>query len=102
MELQEQIQKIKRQLAIGDDRQDLILSDLLKGWMQTACSICNRDEPTDTMAEIVSDITISAYRKRGGEGMTGHSAGGQSYSYQNLRDELFWRLIQANQRVYRV
>lgn len=102
MELQEQIQKMKRQLAMEDDRQDLILSDLLKGWLQTACAICNRDEPTDTMAQIAMDITIAAYRKRGGEGMTAYSAGGQSYAYQNLRDELFQRLIQANQRVYRV
>jgi hypothetical protein len=102
MNIQDEIQKIKRQLAISDDKQDFILLDLFQDWLNTACSICNRLEPVPALVSIVRDITISSYRKRGGEGMTEHTAGGQSYSYENLREELFQRLIQANLRVYRL
>ncbi len=99
MDTQAQIAKIKRQLAITGD--DEVLEDLFTDWNSAALSICNRAESTDTMLAIVRDITIAAYRKRGAEGMTGHTAGGQSYSYEKLRQELFDRLIQAGQRVFR-
>lgn len=98
----EQIEKVKRQLGLTDDKQDLILSDLFEGVLSAALSICNRKEPTDSMLKIARDTTIAEYRKRGGEGTTGYSTGQQSYSYTDNNKELFDRLITAGQRVFRV
>lgn len=102
MSIQEQIEKIKRQLALQTDSDDLLLSDLFEGVLSAALSICNRKEATDTILKIVRDATIAEYRRRGGEGTTGYSTGQQSYSYIDNDQALFDRLVAAGQRVFRV
>ena len=101
MDVSAQIGKIKRQLNQTSSTDDMVLEDIFSDWLDVALSICNRTEPTSTMLAIVRDTTIAAYRKRGAEGMTGHTAGGQSYSYERLRKEMLERLIQSGQRVFK-
>ena len=103
MNVQQQVEKIKRQLGIsGDAANDLIIRDLFEDWNAAALSICNRDEATPVMQAAGCDAVAAAFLRRGGEGMTGYSAGGQSYSYEDIQKKLYDRLISSNQRVYRL
>lgn len=99
-----ELEKIYRQLPSVTDDQKLIIGDLYDDWLNIALSKSNRiaGQEVPALLAIVRDTVIGAYNKRGDEGMTGSGAGGQSFSYQNLEDELTKRILHANLRVFKL
>ena len=99
-----ELEKIYRQLPAVTDDEKPIIGDLYDDWYNIALEKSNRKagQETPALLAIIRDTTISAYNRRGDEGMTGSTAGGQSFNYQDLEDQLLKRVLQANLRVFRL
>lgn len=99
---QEQIEKIKRQLA-PMEADDLILSDLFDDWYSAALAKSNRKDGdrAPALLAIVRNCVIAAYNRRGNEGMTGSGSGGQSESYEDLHDNMMKAILQEGLRVFK-
>lgn len=99
---QEQIEKIKRQLA-PLEADDLIISDLFDDWYNTALFKSNRKDGDDNPAllSIVRSTVLAAYHRRGNEGMTGQGTGGQSESYEDLNQKMMESILQNSLRLFR-
>lgn len=101
MNKEQQISYILTQLGLSEDA-DNAVSVLFDALLSEAKAKANRTDTPDALLAIVRDMTVAAYHRRGDEGTTATSAGGQSYSYSDLSDELLRRIIQANLRVFRL
>lgn len=85
------LEKLKIYLGISDTSQDALLSLLIE---KAEMAVLNRrypfgytDEEKDTTlscySDIVLDIAVYLYNKRGAEGQTGHFENGTSRSYES-------------------
>lgn len=85
------LEKLKIYLGISDTSQDALLSLLIE---KAEMAVLNRrypfgytDEEKDTTlscySDIVLDIAVYLYNKRGAEGQTGHSENRTSRSYES-------------------
>ncbi|MCY1715220.1 hypothetical protein [Caproiciproducens galactitolivorans] len=99
-----ELTKIYRQLPTVTDDEKPIISDLYDDWYNIALEKSNRKagQETPALLAIIRDTTIAAYNRRGDEGMTGSAAGGQSFSYQDLEEQLHKRILGANLRLFRL
>lgn len=99
---QEQIEKIKRQLA-PMEADDLILSDLFDDWYSAALAKSNRKDGdrAPALLAIVRNSVIAAYNRRGNEGVTNAGSGGQSESYEDLHEKMTEAILQGGLRVFR-
>lgn len=104
MDRETELAKIYRQLPAVTDDEKPIISDLYDNWYSIALEKSNRKvgQETPALLAIIRDTVIAAYNRRGDEGMTDSTAGGQSFAYQNLEDQLLKRILQANLRVFRL
>lgn len=88
--------------ADGDEMEYEAARTLFRGWMSEALAFCNRSDVPDAMVSVVRGIATAAYNRRGDEGATSSSVGGQSMAYEDLGKEMRSRLIGAGLRVYRI
>ncbi|HCA28902.1 MAG TPA: hypothetical protein DEP23_04690 [Ruminococcaceae bacterium] len=104
MDRTSELEKVYRQLPDITDDDKLIVNDLYDDCYNIALEKSNRKtgQETSALLAIIRGTTIAAYNKRGDEGMTGSTTGGQSFSYQDLEDQLTKRILGANLRVYRL
>lgn len=75
---------------------------LARMWLDDASAYCRRSDYPSAMIAIVQDTVISAYNKRGDEGMTSSGVGGQSVQYEDLAEVMHKRLSAAGMRVYKL
>lgn len=71
-------------------------------WLDEALAYCRRSDYPSALISIVQDTVIAAYNRRGDEGMTSSSVGGQSVHYDDLSDTMRKRLTTAGMRIYRL
>lgn len=101
MNREEQISFVLKQLGMSEDADGLVgvLFDALLAEAQTAA---NRTDTPDALLAIVRDTVIAVYRRRGDEGVSSSSVGGQTYAYDDLHDHMLQRIVRANLRVFRL
>ena len=72
----------KMQILTGESNVDL-LSLLLEDSKEFVLSYTNRMRLIPELAKTVRDLAVVAYNRRGTEGESGRSEGGESYSFDN-------------------
>ena len=95
----EEIERIKRRLAPLGQSDDELIHDLYEGWSTQALAISHRRELDEPLAALVREAVTAAYLRRGDEGVSSSSAGGQSYAYEDIRQRLFDGIVQSGLRV---
>lgn len=97
---EKQIDLILKQLGMKEDA-DGVVGVLFDAWVEVARATANRTDYPEALLGIVRDVVVAAYHRRGDEGAASASAGGQSYTYDELSDTLVRRIVSANLRVFR-
>lgn len=98
-----ELAKVYRQLPGLTDDQKAIVGDLFDDWYNAALEKSHRTagQETPALLAIIRDLTISAYNKRGDEGMKESNVGGQTYYYDDLEDQLQKRILGENLRLFK-
>lgn len=104
MNVRGEVEQIKLRLEITGRESDTLLLELFSSLHAQAMAKCNRKEGQETPAllAIVRDAVCAVYRRRGDEGTTAASVGGQSFSYEDIADKMFRDLLRAGQRLVRL
>lgn len=95
----EEIDKIKRRLFPLGQSDDALINELYDSWKEQALSISHRKELNAALAALVREAVVSAFIRRGDEGVSSSSLGGQSYSYEDIWQKLFDAIVQSGLRV---
>ena len=72
------------------------------GLLASALMHSNRTSTPDALLKLVRDAVCAAWRRRGDEGSTGSTAGGQSYTYEDIEATLHKNIVAAGLRVLRL
>lgn len=104
MNVRGEVEQIKLRLELTGRDRDSLLLELFNSFHAQAMGKCNRTEGQETPALLsaVRDAVCSAYRRRGDEGATSASVGGQSFAYADIEEKMFRELLRANQRLVRL
>lgn len=104
MNVRGEVEQIKLRLELTGRDRDSLLLELFNSFHAQAMAKCNRREGQETpvILATVRDAVCSAYRRRGDEGVTSTSVGGQSFSYTDIEKKMFHELLHANQRMVRL
>lgn len=94
----------KLQLLTGESDEEL-LSFLLEDAEQFVLSYTNRMKLVDGLKKPVRDLALIIYNRRGTEGETGRSEGGESYSFDSAPKQIYdilnrYRLLKIGGRVF--
>ncbi|MCI8649590.1 MAG: hypothetical protein HFG20_05680 [Anaerotruncus sp.] len=94
-----QLERIRQQL-LPEQAEYEQLSGLFDDWYEIACAQANRPagEQDPALLALVRQMVVAAYRRRGNEGMTANSVGGQSERYEPLEHKLFRSIVRAGLR----
>ena len=92
-----QLDIIRRQLGLSEAGEEL--SDLFDGLLASALMHSNRTSTPDALLKLVRDAVCAAWRRRGDDGST---AGGQSYTYEDIEATLHKNIVAAGLRVLRL
>ena len=99
-EKEKQLDIIRRQLGLSEAGEELV--ELFDGLLASALMHGNRTSTPDALLKLVRDAVCAAWRRRGDEGSTGSTAGGQSYTYEDIEATLHKNIVAAGLRVLRL
>lgn len=97
-----EIEKLKALTGEGNEK---LLSLLLEEAQEFALSYTNRTRMIDPLKKPVRDLAVIAYNRRGTEGESGRSGGGESYSFDNAPKQIYdvlnrYRLARVGGKTY--
>ncbi|MBR2528814.1 MAG: phage head-tail connector protein [Blautia sp.] len=86
MARQDDVAKVK---ALTGEADDALIELLLDEAEEDALSYTNRTRLPDALRRTVRQIAVIAYNRRGTEGESGRSEGGESYSFETLPESVY-------------
>ena len=104
---EQQEQKILARLKVylPDEEDDTLLAQLIEDAADFVQDYTYRTEIPDPLIRSVGDIALIAYNRRGTEGESARSEGGESYTFDTTPPELYgvlnrYRLARVGGQVY--
>lgn len=79
---------------LPDETDNALLTQLVNDAADQACAWTNRTAVVDGMLRSIGDLAIVAYNRRGTEGESSRSEGGESYNFEVLPKEIYDTLAQ--------
>lgn len=85
----EEIEKLKKLTGESDEE---LLSLLYEGAEEDVLAYTSRSVLPDALKKTVRDLAVIAYNRRGTEGESGRSEGGESYTFDDMPESIKARL----------
>lgn len=99
---EEDIQRLMRMSGCGDE---IVIADFLEDAEEYVLSYTNRRKLPTELYKAVRDLALIAYNRRGTEGESARSEGGESYSFDNMPKQIYdvlnrYRLARIGGKTY--